>query len=200
MGRSEKMYARVRRNLKGMEQVTATEIYESLQLAQQDIILRFNGLTKDIEVTTVEDQVAYTLQDNIRSIKSIVKPTGDAWYRTTKYVMPKNWEEISRIEISGEPLYWMFNDNMTELKLHPAPTTDDEIITLQCYMKNSTTEIGDGVEPEIEDYWDTCMVYYATSEYLDPQYWLGRYENRVQEIKHVAQQSTLEAKVKKANW
>lgn len=200
MGRSEKMYARVRRNLRTMDKVVATEIYESLQLAQQDIILRFNGLTKDIDVTTVEDQATYTLQDNIRAIKSIVKPTGDAWYRTTKYVLPKNWDEISRIELTGEPLYWAFNDNMTELKLHPAPTESGETITLQCYMKNSTTEIEAGIEPEIEDYWDTCMVYYATSEYLDDPKWLGMYESRVQEIKHVAQQSTLEPKVKKANW
>lgn len=200
MGRSEKMYARVRRNLGNMERVVATEIYESLQLAQQDIILRFSGLTKDIDVTTVEDQVTYVLQANIRAIKSIIKPTGDAWYRTTKYVMPKNWEEISRITLSGEPLFWMFNDNMTELKLHPPPTTDGETITLQCYMKNSDTEIAAGVEPEIEDYWDTCMVYYATSEYLNDPKWLAMYESRVQEIKHVAQQSTLEPKVKKTNW
>lgn len=199
MARSENMYGRVRRRLKDSG-VSLPEIYESLQLAQQDIILRFNGLTKDIDVTTVEDQVTYALQANIRAIKSIVKPTGDAWYRTTIYVLPKNWEEISRIELTGEPLYWMFNDNMTELKLHPAPTASGETITLQCYMKNSTTEIGVGVEPEIEDYWDTALVYYAISEHSDDPKWMALYEARVQEIKHVAQQSFLDVKVKKANW
>jgi len=199
MGRSENMYGRVRRRLK-VGGVSLPEIYESLQLAQQDLVLRVNPLTEDVAITTVEDQADYTIQANVRSIKAITKPDGDGWDDEVKYILPKNWDEITRLELSGEPQFWMFNDNMTKLSLHPAPTTSGETITLQCYLKDSTTKIAAGVEPEIESYWDRAMVFFALAEHEDTQNWLALYEKQIEDLRHIPTQSTLEPKVKQANW
>lgn len=202
MARSEKMVYRVRRRIGDKKaHNVGTEIYEALQLAQQNIIARFNALTLDIDITTVEGQSIYTLPANVRSVKSIIKPTGDAWNKPIIYKLPREWDEILRIQAIGEPLYWMFNERMTEMNTHPAPTDDGETITLQCYMKDSATEIGEGVEPEIESYWDEAMVFYATSMFVeDPRPWLSLYEKQAADLRHIPTQSILDPKVKQTNW
>lgn len=198
MGRTEKIFSKVRRNIHKISERDIKDriIYQTMQEAQKQIIMLTQCLEKEISVTTVADQESYDLLTYTTGFISIERPIiGEikshklpSTWNITKldFITKEEYDQLDFIDYSSEtPLKaCVFN---RKIYLYPIPTSA-AIIKLTCYLEDSITEISDStsstiVQPEIQVYWDKALEYYTTSELFDEpdikEYWMNKFEKEI---------------------
>ena len=202
MGRSENILGRVRRNLSNAKmlhtKIEDTFIYDEMQNAQNDIIVRF-GKETSFNITLVDGTSDYSLvissEKIIKGIKEIIFPT--TWTDVSDYTIERKigiefvenniWNEIIKTGATNTyPLWATVFDNT--LKLNPTPGSEiaDDVLEVWCFLSAAETTIGDAVAPEIDSYWDKAIEYYATAQFV-PEKLSDKYEARYE--KEVRQRS-----------
>lgn len=192
MGRTANIVGRIRRQLKAKDvpynRILQDELYEEMQIAQNDIILKTSPEYKH-EIAMLLDESIYPLVVSdlpvIKSIQSFEIP--EDWdIDEIEIIDNQNWDEIVHATVSGSyPLYATIFAN--ELRLLPAPGSEiaGDDLGVMTFLHSSPTEIGESVEPSVNPIWDLAIEYFVLDRVLPDSGYYQRYVEQIETKKHI---------------
>jgi hypothetical protein len=146
-----------------IDSVLDAEIYDEISQAQVQI---FANLTPDKKflVTTINGQTDYRLTKGgvniLSAIRTFILPS--TWNYPLEFVSPNQWNDV----VNGGEFDSLSNPVRAtiigiNLVLYPAPSTDNETLTVIGSQKLPESNIDKDTDPELSEEWDKALEDYA---------------------------------------
>jgi hypothetical protein len=147
-----------------------------MQQAQKEIITRTSCIERNLNLTTVANQVSYTFSSLVSSdtapvedftIENVIAPTN--YNCPIKIISKKKYLELVRHDGTnpniGQPAF--ITNFGGSIYLYPKPSLSGDIIGLWAYLYSTVANVSATVELEVQSYFDKAVEYYTISQFSE---------------------------------